>query len=78
MSENLLAGDISREQMVKVRLSDEDLEKLTRLANEQGITANSVLRKAIADEDYIRSKIKKGCKILIQNPDNTFEQIIFR
>jgi hypothetical protein len=70
-----LAGD----KLLKysVELSDEQLARLKQLAEEQGITANLALQKAITTESYIRNKLKEGNKILVQTPDNQFYQLTF-
>jgi predicted DNA-binding protein len=61
-----------------VRLPEDALSKLEKLAQEQGITLTAALQKAIATEDYVRGEIKKGGKILVEKPNHTFSEVVFR
>ncbi|GEM_PF-986033 len=72
------ANERSNLKSYTIELTDEQVAKIKRLADEQGITADAVLQKAIINEEYIREKIKAGNKILFQTPDNQFYQVTFR
>lgn len=61
-----------------VRLPEETLAKLRKLAEDQEITLTAALQKAIATEDYVRGEIKKGGKIIVEKPNHTFSEVIFR
>lgn len=61
-----------------VRLPEDAFSKLQRLADEQGITLTAALQKAIATEDYVRGEIKNGGKILVEKPNHTFSEVVFR
>jgi len=61
-----------------VNFSEQDLEKLKKIANDQSITANLALQKAIRTEEYIREHLKKGHKILFQDDSGEFYQINFK
>lgn len=61
-----------------VRLPEDTLSKLQKLASEQGITLTAALQKAIATEDFVRDEIKRGGKIIIEKPNHTFSEVIFR
>ncbi|NES80228.1 MAG: hypothetical protein F6K10_01325 [Moorea sp. SIO2B7] len=60
-----------------VRLSDNVLKKLRKLADEQGITLTSALQKAIITEDFVREEIKRGGKILVEKPNKTYTEVVF-
>ncbi|MUL39319.1 ribbon-helix-helix protein, CopG family [Gloeocapsopsis dulcis] len=61
-----------------LRLPEDTLAKLQKLADEQGITLTAALQKAIATEDYVRGEIKQGGKILVEKPNHTFSEVVFR
>jgi len=75
-----LLGDRTQTELRKytIELTDEQVAKIKRLADQQGITANALLQSAINTEEYIRDQIKAGNKILVQTPDNQFYQLNFR
>jgi predicted transcriptional regulator len=52
---------------VTVTFSDEQLEKLGKLANQKGVTATAMLQHALETEFYIREEIAKGKKILVKD-----------
>jgi predicted transcriptional regulator len=48
-----------------VELSDEEIEVLEQLAEQDGITPNEALRKAIIAAGYLKQQTKAGRKILV-------------
>lgn len=70
----------AREQQVKisVTLSNQQYAMLQKLAADQGIDTADALRKAIVTEDFIKAQIKAGKKILIQDRNNSIQEIVFR
>lgn len=69
---------MAKAKRMTVSLSPETVEKLEEIAEEKGITFTEALRLAIATEDYIRTEIKNGSKVLIQRKDNTIREVVFR
>lgn len=69
---------MAKAKRMTVSLSPETVEKLEEIAEEKGITFTEALRLAIATEDYIRTEIKNGSKVLIQKKDNTIREVVFR
>jgi hypothetical protein len=63
---------------ISVTLSKQQYAMLQKLAAEQDIGTADALRKAIVTEDFIKAQIKAGKKILIQDRDNTMQQVVFR
>jgi predicted DNA-binding protein len=63
---------------LSIRLTPEVIEKLRRLADEQGITLDEALRKAIDTEDFVRTQVNEGSKIVIEKPNQTFTEVVFR
>jgi hypothetical protein len=63
---------------ISVTLTRGQYDTLQKLAAEQGIAAADALQKAIVTEDFIKTQIKAGKKILIQDRDNNMQQVIFR
>ncbi|WP_019499842.1 hypothetical protein [Pseudanabaena sp. PCC 6802] len=62
---------------ISVTLSGEEYAILQRLASKQGIKAADALRKAIVTEDFIKSQIRAGKKIMIKNTDSSIQEVIF-
>jgi hypothetical protein len=60
-----------------VSFTPEEIEAITKLATSQGITATSVLRKAIADESYIQEKQDEGAKFFIRYPNGEVSEVSF-
>ncbi len=60
-----------------INLTDDQVKKIKKLADSQGITATEALLKAIETESYIQGKIVRGSKILVQNQGNEINQLIF-
>ena len=61
-----------------VALSDDIVELLKSLSEEQKISIEEVLRKAIAGEHYFWNEQKAGSKILLQNADKEIREVLFR
>jgi hypothetical protein len=61
-----------------VNFSEQDMVLLKKIANDQGITANLALQKAIRTEEFMRDHLKKGHKILFQDGKGEFYEVIFK
>ena len=61
-----------------VRLNPETAKMLEKLASEQNISMTAALQRAIATEDFVRSQIASKNKILIEKPNRTFTEVVFR
>jgi hypothetical protein len=75
-----VANATAREQQVKisVTLSGDQFAMLKRLAADQHIDTADALRKAIVTEDFIKAQIKAGKKILIQDRNNSIQEVVFK
>lgn len=51
---------------------------LKSLAEKRGITMTEVLNQAIGTEKFLHECVQKGCKVLIEHPDGSYEQLHFR
>jgi hypothetical protein len=60
-----------------VEFSDAELSTLKKLCDEQAIDANEALRRAIKTENYVRTKLKQGFKVLVQSPKKQMFEVIF-
>ncbi len=70
---------MAQTKRVTITLTEEQLEILKRLAEDQGITATSVIQKALLTENYMHNEVKAKRRILIQDPkDNSLKQVVFR
>ncbi len=63
---------------ISVSLSPDTVEKLRSLASAKHISFTEALRQSVLDEVYFQEEIAKGGKILIQKPDSTLREIVFR
>jgi hypothetical protein len=61
-----------------VNFSEQDMVLLKKIANDQGITANLALQKAIRTEEFMRDHLKKGHKILFQDGKGELYEVIFK
>jgi predicted transcriptional regulator len=61
---------------ITVNITDEDLDRLTKLADDQDITATAALRKAIRTECFIQDEIRAGSIVLIEKAGIT-KQVVF-
>jgi hypothetical protein len=80
-SERLAPSEViptKRIHKLTVNLLESDMETLRNLAETQGITMTDALRKALATEDYIRDALRHRYKILVEKPDNTQRELVFR
>ena len=74
-----MATTINKEgKKLSVRLTPDAAQKLQRLADEQGISLTAALQKAIVTEDFVRDQISAGGKIIVQKPDKTYTEVVFR
>ena len=55
----------------------DDFEELKRLADENGETVSGYLRKALATERFIQSRLESGGRILVEE-DGVQREIVFR
>jgi hypothetical protein len=62
---------------IQAELSDEDLAKLTELARQRGVDANTVLQQAISTEKLIADDVQAGDDLLIKKRDNSFAKVDF-
>ena len=61
-----------------IDLPNEVYDKIQQIADERNITLTAALRQAIATEDFIRTQVENGGKVLIQKRDKTFTEVVFR
>jgi Ribbon-helix-helix protein, copG family len=63
---------------VNVSLSEETIALLQGIARRRGVSMTEAVRIAIKTEDYIEQQIESGSKILIEKPDKTMREVVFR
>jgi hypothetical protein len=63
---------------VNVSLSEETIALLQGIARRRGVSMTEAVRIAIKTEDYIEQQIESGGKILIEKPDKTMREVVFR
>ena len=63
---------------ISVSLPEETARLLEAIANNQGISQNEAIRRAIATEAYLRQAATEGYKFLLQNQEKEIREIVFR
>jgi hypothetical protein len=63
---------------VTANLSRSLYDALVRLAEERGVSANTVLQQAIAREKYLSDKEGSGASVLIEEKDKSIKKITSR
>jgi len=63
---------------VTIDINQDELDILTELANKQGITATTALRKAIATEKYLLEEREAETTILLQKKNGEVKEVIWR
>ena len=62
---------------VAINMLRDDFDELKRLAQEDGETVSGYLRKALATEQYLKSRTRNGGRILVEE-DGVQREIVFR
>lgn len=64
---------------VTVNMTQEDVDTLKELAEEQGITLTDALRRAVRTEKFIREAVAEDANILVEDKrKKTIKQVVFR
>jgi len=62
---------------VSVNLPAGTVQLLREMAEDQGTTMTQVIRTAIRTERLLRSTVRSGGRILIEEPDGKMRQMVF-
>ncbi len=60
-----------------VNLSDRELLTIKKLSDEQQVNAEEILKRALATENYMRTKLIDGFKVLVQSKDGQMFEVQF-
>lgn len=63
---------------VTVNLPTETIERIREIADKHGLTMTEAIRRAIITESYLEKQMAEGNKILLEKPDNTYTELVFR
>jgi hypothetical protein len=63
---------------ITVNLSEEVLNALNELSRRRGLTVTETLRRSISTEKYIQDALDEGAKILIERPNGSIRELVFR
>jgi Ribbon-helix-helix protein, copG family len=74
----MASNEKSVAKRVNVSLSEETIALLQGIARRRGVSMTEAVRIAIKTEDYIEQQIESGGKILIEKPDKTMREVVFR
>lgn len=70
-------GDAKDTVKISGEVSKELLDALLELAKRRGVSANTVLQQAIANEKFLDDQQAQGSSLLIEKPNKTFRKLIF-
>ena len=59
-------------------LASDTANTLSKLKKERNTSAAQVVRQAIATEEFVQEQIRQKNKILIQTPDGSLREVIFK
>lgn len=68
-------NDVKRRSL---NLSGASTELLDYIAEQQGVSANEAIRRAIATEAYFLKERKAGAKVLVQTASGEVREVLFR
>lgn len=71
-------GANPRMYKVTVNLPEDVYGALTHLAESRGVTKTQALREAIKTEEFLRNEVREGHKILIEDEEKKYRQILIR
>ena len=60
-----------------VNLRASDVARIEAIAEQTGLTANEILRRALATEEFVQRNRREGRKILVENDDKSLREIEF-
>ena len=63
---------------LSVNLPEDTVSKLREIAEKRGITLTEALRRAISHERFLEDEVENGGKVLVEKPDKTVREIVFR
>lgn len=63
---------------ISANLSEEVVQALRELAEEKGVTMTEMLRQAISLEKFLSDQVKEGKKVLLEDKDKKYQQILMR
>lgn len=63
---------------VTVNLTEDVYNALEEISKNRGVTKTQALREAIKTEEFLRNEVRSGHKILIEDEDKTYRQILIR
>ncbi len=63
---------------VTVNLPDETVEAIKTIAAQRGTTVTEALRRAVESEKFLSEETRSGSKILVEKPEGTIRQVVFK
>ena len=70
-----MSGTEATQKRITVNLGPSDLERMEAIAAETNLSANEILRRALATESFIRENRRAGAKVLIEDEDGTLTRV---
>ena len=61
-----------------MNLPKNELDELRAMAAAENISMADMVRRALSTEKFVRETVKRGGKLLIEEKDKTYKQVIFR
>jgi Ribbon-helix-helix protein, copG family len=70
--------DMSKARRITFSLLEEEYQALEKLAEQRGMSLTDTLRDAIIEKQYFNEARGGGSKVLLEKPDGTFREVVFR
>ncbi|MDX1976847.1 MAG: ribbon-helix-helix protein, CopG family [Pseudanabaenaceae cyanobacterium bins.68] len=63
---------------LEVKLPEDELKTLKKLAEKQGLSLNGAIQRAIANEEYMRAEIEAGNQIIVEGRNGKSYRLTFK
>jgi hypothetical protein len=62
---------------LSVNLSSEAAEAIREIAGQRNITVTEAIRRAISTQKYVEDAVRRGARILVEEPNNKVREVSF-
>lgn len=72
-----MAGNAGTTRRVTVNLRPSDVERINKIAESTGLSANEIIRRALATESFVVENRNKDRKILVEDENGKVSRVEF-
>jgi hypothetical protein len=69
---------MSKGRRITFALLEEEYQALEKLSEQRGMSLTDTLRDAIIEKQYFNDARSHGNKVLLEKPDGSFREVVFR